>query len=105
MRTIHNAYLAGGADVAFYSVCYQGSAGAVPSYANYAAAGEDPPPSTWPIFVDTPDVGIWSKYCAAAYTIVIVLPGGEVVYHAVTNLNVVAQAQSFLDALDQALGL
>jgi len=105
MRTILNSYVAGGADVDFYSLCYQGSSGAVSSYANYSAAGEDPPPSTWPIFVDTPEAGIWNKYCASSYTIAIVLPGGEVVYHAVTNLNLADQQQAFLDALDQALGL
>lgn len=104
MRTILASYLAAGAELDFYSACsYGSSATAVTSYANYTAAGEDPPPSTWPIFVDHPDTGIWSKYCASGYTIVIVLPGGEVVYHAVTNLNVADQEQAFLDALDQAL--
>jgi hypothetical protein len=75
------------------------------SYSAYEAAGEAPGPSTWPMFADSPEAGVWGKECASSYTLAILDGAGIVSYHAVTNLTLAEQRDAFTTALDLALGM
>lgn len=106
MRTLWNAYLAAGEeDLRFFSVCLQGSSeSSVTSYVEYDLSGEDPPPSTWPVFVDDTEAKVAVKECATGYTAMIVDSNDVVVYHQTTQFTNADQKAVFLESLDLALG-
>jgi hypothetical protein len=104
LRTIFAERLdAGVTGLEVFTVCTADEG--IASYAAYERAGETAGPSTWPIFADSPEAGVWAKECASSYVLAILDGAGVVVYHAVTNLTVVEQRDAFTTALDLELGI
>jgi hypothetical protein len=106
MRTLRNDWMeAGVPDVRFFSVCTAGSSsGSVTGYAEYDLAGEDPPPSPWPVFIDEPVVDAAGRECAQSNTVMIVDGTGAVRYHQPTDLTNADQRKAFVDAVEGLAG-
>jgi hypothetical protein len=106
MRSIRADYLAASQDVRFVTICQEGSDSSnVEGYASSDVDGEDPPPSVWPIVIDTVPEDVIGRYCGLVNEYIVIGTDGVVTFQKPIDLTIPAERQSLIHAIDTALGL
>ncbi len=72
-------------------------------FAEHAQAGEDPPPSRFPILLDTFAVDAESRLCTQAYRVTLVDPNGIIRFQQYADLMQPADRQTVRNTIDALL--